>query len=74
MDCEAVVRYSTEKKSWLMIHLSRPFRRSLSKIRCVTIIRGELVPTGAELARQEGRDYKPASVLLEHIRAARANE
>jgi len=34
--------------------------------------RGELVPTEAELARQEGRDYEPASILLERIRAARA--
>jgi type I restriction enzyme S subunit len=33
--------------------------------------RGELVPTEAELARQEGRDYEPASVLLERIRASR---
>src|SRR5262245_59618292 len=31
--------------------------------------RGELVPTEAELARQEGRDYEPASKLLERIRA-----
>jgi type I restriction enzyme S subunit len=35
--------------------------------------RGELVPTEAELARQEGRDYEPASVLLARIRTARAN-
>ncbi len=35
--------------------------------------RGELVPTEAELARQEGRDYEPASVLLERIRAERAD-
>ncbi len=34
--------------------------------------RGELVPTEAELARQEGRDYEPASVLLERIRVERA--
>ena len=34
--------------------------------------RGELVPTEAELARQEGRGYEPASVLLERIRASRA--
>lgn len=34
---------------------------------------GELVPTEAELARREGRDYEPASVLLERIRAERAN-
>ncbi len=33
--------------------------------------RGELVPTEAELARQEGRDYEPASVLLDRIRAER---
>ena len=32
--------------------------------------RGELVPTEAELARREGRDYEPASVLLERIRTA----
>ena len=31
--------------------------------------RGELVPTEAELARREGRDYEPASILLERIRA-----
>jgi len=31
--------------------------------------RGELVPTEAELARREGRDYEPASVLLERMRA-----
>jgi type I restriction enzyme, S subunit len=34
--------------------------------------RGELVPTEAELARQEGRDYEPATVLLERIRRERA--
>jgi type I restriction enzyme S subunit len=33
--------------------------------------RGELVPTEAELARREGREYEPASVLLERIRASR---
>jgi type I restriction enzyme, S subunit len=31
--------------------------------------RGELVPTEAELARREGRDYEPASALLERIKA-----
>ena len=30
---------------------------------------GELVPTEAELARREGRDYEPADVLLERIKA-----
>ena len=33
--------------------------------------RGELVPTEAELARIEGRDYEPALVLLERIRRDR---
>jgi type I restriction enzyme S subunit len=32
---------------------------------------GELVPTEAELARREGRDYEPASALLARIRAKR---
>jgi type I restriction enzyme S subunit len=36
--------------------------------------RGELVPTEAELARREGRDYEPASALLERIRAERADK
>ena len=31
--------------------------------------RGELVPTEAELARSEGRDYEPPSALLERVRA-----
>ena len=34
--------------------------------------RGDLVPTEAELGRREGRDYEPASVLLERVRAERA--
>jgi type I restriction enzyme S subunit len=34
--------------------------------------RGELVPTEAELARRKGRDYEPASALLNRIRAERA--
>jgi type I restriction enzyme S subunit len=33
--------------------------------------RGDLVPTEAELARQEGRDYQPASVLLERLQRER---
>ena len=36
--------------------------------------KGELVPTEAELARKEGRDYEPASVLLARIKAERATE
>jgi len=37
-------------------------------------LRGELVPTEAELARREGREYEPASTLLEHIRTERTRE
>jgi len=33
--------------------------------------RGELVPTEAELARREGRDYESASILLARIRVER---
>ncbi len=36
--------------------------------------RGELVPTEAELAAEEGRVYEPASVLLERIREARKTQ
>src|SRR5262245_46377173 len=36
--------------------------------------RGELVPTEAEVARRDGRDYEPASALLERIRAERAGQ
>jgi type I restriction enzyme, S subunit len=35
--------------------------------------RGELVPTEAELARREGREYEPATVLLERIRRERVS-
>jgi type I restriction enzyme, S subunit len=38
-----------------------------------TAFRGELVPTEAELAEREGRDYEPAWVLLERIRRERAS-
>ena len=34
--------------------------------------RGELVPTEAELARREGREYESASVLLERIKRERS--
>jgi type I restriction enzyme M protein len=34
--------------------------------------RGELVPTEAEIAHREGRNYEPTSALLERIRAAQA--
>jgi hypothetical protein len=34
-------------------------------------MRGELVPTEAELARLDGREYEPTTVLLDRIRADR---
>lgn len=36
-------------------------------------VEGRLVPTEAELARKEGRDYEPASELLKRILAERRN-
>ena len=33
--------------------------------------RGELVPTEAELARREGRDFEPAAVLLARLQEER---
>ena len=43
------------------------YRASVLKDAC----EGRLVPTEAELARSEGRDYEPAAVLLERILAER---
>lgn len=36
--------------------------------------RGELVPTESALAGREGRDYEPASVLLDRSRCERENQ
>ena len=49
-------------------------RRNLKRYRASILkaaVEGRLVPTEAELARGEGRDYEPASVLLERILAER---
>ena len=43
------------------------YRASVLKSAC----EGRLVPTEAELARSEGRDYEPAGALLERVLAAR---
>ncbi len=45
----------------------RRYRASVLKAAC----EGTLAPTEAELARAEGRDYEPASILLERILAER---
>jgi len=34
-------------------------------------VRGQLMMSEAELAREEGREYEPATVLLERIKKAR---
>ena len=49
-------------------------QRNLKRYRASVLnaaVEGRLVPTEAELARAEGRDYKPASKLLERILAER---
>jgi len=49
-------------------------QRNLERYRASVLnaaVEGRLVPTEAELARREGRDYEPASVLLERILAER---
>lgn len=45
----------------------RRYRAAVLKAAC----EGKLVPTEAELARAEGRDYEPADVLLQRILAER---
>ena len=45
-------------------------QRNLKRYRASVLkaaVEGRLVPTEAELAREEGRDYEPAVVLLERI-------
>lgn len=49
-------------------------QRNLKRYRASVLkaaVEGTLVPTEAELARAEGRDYEPASALLERILAER---
>lgn len=43
----------------------------LSQAVLARAFRGELVPTEAGLARREGRDYEPATALLERISGQR---
>jgi type I restriction enzyme, S subunit len=47
---------------------------SLTQSILAKAFRGELVPTEAELARREGREYEPASVLLERIKKWRESQ
>jgi type I restriction enzyme, S subunit len=41
--------------------------KTLTQALLAQAFRGELVPTEAELARQENRAYEPAAVILERI-------
>src|SRR5205807_1829378 len=50
----------------IQVNLKR-YRASVLKAAC----EGRLVPTEAELARKEGRDYEPASELLKRTLAER---
>ncbi len=64
-----------------MLHLAGDIERrveraakrneSLAQSILAKAFRGELVPTEAELARREDREYEPASVLLERIKKER---
>lgn len=47
---------------------------NLTKSILAKAFRGELVPTEAELARREGREYESASVLLERIEKQRESK
>jgi type I restriction enzyme S subunit len=67
---EALFRLTDDIEKRLAVATARA--EKLTQAILTKAFRGELVPTEAELARQEGRDYEPASVLLERIRADRA--
>lgn len=63
------VRRRLERIDKLSEHIARAKHRldSLDRSVLAKAFRGELVPTEAELAKQEGRDYEPASELLNGI-------
>jgi type I restriction enzyme S subunit len=56
------------------VTLATRYCDSLTQSILAKAFRGELVPTEAELARREGREYESASLLLERIRAERADQ
>jgi type I restriction enzyme S subunit len=66
---EALLRYANTIEKQVSVANTRAERLTSSIL--AKAFRGELVPTEAEVARQEGRNYEPASVLLERIRSAR---
>jgi len=69
---EAIEQYSTRLDD-AVASLER-VQRNLERYRASVLkaaVEGRLVPTEADLARQEGRTYEPADVLLERILAER---
>ncbi len=69
---EAIESYFTRLDD-AVLSLER-VQRNLKRYRASVLkaaVEARLVPTEAELARAEGRDYEPASVLLERILAER---
>jgi hypothetical protein len=70
VDIISMVKHAAQQQAALLTGEERV--EKITQAILAKAFRGELVPTEAELARQEGRDYEPASVLLERIRAERA--
>jgi type I restriction enzyme S subunit len=63
---EAVLRFGDTVEQHVSVASARA--KKLTQSILARAFRGELVPTEAELAAREGREYEPASVLLERIR------
>jgi type I restriction enzyme S subunit len=63
---EILFKWSAEAE--IKVDAARLRANKLTQSILAKAFRGELVPTEAELARREGRDYEPASVLLDRIR------
>jgi hypothetical protein len=56
---------------WPRVHAATLHAEKLVKATLAKAFRGELVPTEAELAQQEGREYETAEALLARIRQRR---
>jgi type I restriction enzyme, S subunit len=63
LECLSALAETTEQR----VKAASGRAAKLTQFILAKAFRGELVPTEAELARREGRDYEPASVLLERI-------
>ena len=69
---DALLRLADTVEERVSIAIARADKLTQSVL--AMAFRGELVPTEAELARRESRDYEPASLMLERIRAEKANQ